>query len=207
VDLAGVIQAAGQGGGTQMRIGTITAYDQATGALTVSIGGTALPGVFYNPAYLPLVGDVVAVLSAGPTWYVMGSTTSTLARTVPVSAIVPAAEGTTSITYDDLATVGPAVTVMVGASGRVLVTIGANFGGISDLPRMSFDVSGANTAAASELTLAGAGSPGLTVNSGLSRTHLMTGLTQGLTTFTAKYRSDNGPNALFSNRTIVVQSL
>lgn len=206
LDVASVIAAAGSSGGTNMRIGTVTAFNAGAGTLTVNIGGTDLPGVFYNPAYLPLIGDIVAVLNSGPTWYVLGSTVNGLARTLPVAATIITAESTTSITYADLTTPGPAVTAGVGASGRCLVTIGCDGGGISDLARMSFATSGANTAAPSELFFVGAGSPGLTVNTSVSRTFLLTGLAQGSTVFTAKYRSDNGPNATFSNRTIVAQA-
>lgn len=198
-DLAGVI-AAGGGGNANMRIGTVKAFNAAAGTLTVTVAGTDMPGAFYNPAYLPLVGDVVAVMNAGPTWYVMGSTSNALARTTPVTANVGAAEFTTSGTYGDLSTVGPSVTAIIGSSGRATLTLGAIFAGATNSAYMSFAASGANTISPSDTQCVEAASLGH--QNSFSRELLLTNLASGSTTFTAKYRSGDGASAFFSIRTI-----
>lgn len=197
-DLAGVI-AGNQGGNANMRIGTVTAFDAGAGTLTVNVGGTDLPGVFYNPAYLPLIGDVVAVLNAGPTWYVLGSTVNATARTTPVTAQIDTQEATTSATYTDLATPGPAVTVTVGASGRVLVLFNARCGWSDntvdavDGAYVTVAASGANTIAPLQFGISDYRQfTGTTGNVGVfsgAAMKLFTGLTSGPTTFTLKYRS------------------
>jgi hypothetical protein len=71
---------------------------------------------------------------------------------------------------------------------------------------MSYAISGATTVAASTAwalsisSAVAAGNPFM----GASRFNLVTGLTAGSNTFTAKYQSDSGGTANFSNRTISV---
>jgi hypothetical protein len=119
-----------------------------------------------------------------------------------VAAALLTQQATTSTTYTDLATVGPAITLPVPASGRVLVSVTAGIqtstGGASGF--MSFAMSGANTV------------PPATDNSTAlnligndfqkaSATFVLTGLSPGSTTFTAKYRTNAGTST-FQNRLI-----
>jgi hypothetical protein len=113
---------------------------------------------------------------------------------------VATAETTTSTTYTDLATPGPAVTVTVPASGKVLVSVtsGMKNSNASNPTFMSFAVSGATTQAATDtraLSLLGNNFQQA------SASFVLTGLTPGSTTFTAKYRTDGG-TATFQNRSI-----
>lgn len=110
------------------------------------------------------------------------------------SATVATSQTTSSTSYADLATVGPAATVTVGANGLAFVTVGCSAGhGSTDLPTsMSFAISGASTVAAGtwgalvqRLTTA-------TAQGSSSWSVLVTGLTPGSTTFTAKYRVSAG---------------
>lgn len=210
-DTASAIAQAGEGGNASMRIGTITAYDQASGTLTVNVGGTDLPGVFYNPAYLPVIGDTVAALNSGPTWYVMGSTINALARTVPVGAIVQTAETCTSLGFTDLATPGPSVTVFVGATGRVIVDISAQLaattgnGAVIGVALTGTNVVAADSARAwSQVNEVAAA----TTNPSVTRRLLLTGLNPGLTTFTLKYAVIGTSSTIVSirNREIAVQA-
>jgi hypothetical protein len=117
------------------------------------------------------------------------------------TAAVNTQQTTTSTTYTDLATVGPAVTVTIGANGIALVILGAaTFNSGSDDSRMSFVVSGANTLAADNSRCkSSSGAAGQDD----SKIFTLTGLNPGSTTFTAKYLADSG-TAGFLNRTITV---
>ena len=129
----------------------------------------------------------------------------------PVSdaATVATSQGTTSATYTDLATAGPAVTVTTGT--KALITVSAELynttanGG----SYMSFAVSGATTVAAADLYSVSMGPVAATVADaiGASRVTLLTGLTAGSNVFTAKYRRLNAGTATFANRTISVIDL
>jgi hypothetical protein len=99
---------------------------------------------------------------------------------------VATSQTTTSTSYTDLATSGPAVTVTVGANGILLVSCFAtltNSG--SAAQNVSFELSGANTMTPSD-EYSGSISSGSVATTG--RTVILTGLNPGATTVTAKYR-------------------
>lgn len=100
-------------------------------------------------------------------------------------------ESTASTTYVDLTSVGPAVTVTVPASGRVLLTIGSAFyhTAAGNFGLVGVALSGANTVAAADANaLQVWASTTQTNGADTSATLLLTGLTPGSTTFTCKYR-------------------
>lgn len=105
--------------------------------------------------------------------------------------------------YIDLTTAGPAVTLTANTSVLVLVsceTTKTTTGGTS---YMSFALSGANTLAASDTNCTAVSSSLAGGVYSLSGSMIITGLTPGSTTFTAKYKSDSGTFG-FANRRIVV---
>lgn len=118
-------------------------------------------------------------------------------------AEVTTQETETSTSFDDMTTAGPAVTVCVGANGKALVTLSASMtgGAGGQYAIMGVAVSGASTVAASDqkalYTTDAAGEVSH------SRTFLLTGLTPGNNTFTAKYRVTGGTGT-FSNRGVTV---
>jgi hypothetical protein len=68
---------------------------------------------------------------------------------------------------------------------------------------MGFGVSGASTVAASDTQSLNVVSLGATAGAQITATYLVTGLTAGSNTFTAKYRA-SGNTCTFVNRSIVV---
>lgn len=118
------------------------------------------------------------------------------------TATIATSETTTSATMADLTTPGPAVTLNVGGSGKALVVVSAySFNSGANESYVGFAVSGASTVAAAIET-------GSTVNGGataqnFSYTKLLTGLTPGSNTFTAKYAASAG-TATFRTRLITV---
>jgi hypothetical protein len=106
-----------------------------------------------------------------------------------------------------LATVGPAVTVVVPVSGRVLisVTAGIETSNNNGSGFMSFAMSGANTAAAPTDDSTALNQVGNDFQKA-SASFVLSGLTAGSTTFTAVYRTDSG-TATFRNRSIWVMPL
>jgi hypothetical protein len=119
------------------------------------------------------------------------------------TATVATSETTTSATYTDLATGGPAVTLTVGSSGKVEVTVSAHIdpGTSNTHASMDFALSVGNTRAASDTTALINYNP-LIIRA--SAATLLTGLSAGSTTFTAKYKSDGGATQAFAYRSISV---
>lgn len=116
-------------------------------------------------------------------------------------------QGTSSLTYVDLATVGPSVTLTTGTDA--LVIFGAEYdddGNLSNNGFVSLAVSGATTIAASD-TWAAFGAEGfgggLKVN--LNIGYKFTTLTPGSNTFTLKYKKSGGSStSSFSKRYLLV---
>lgn len=118
-----------------------------------------------------------------------------------VESQISTSQTTTSTSFTDLATPGPAVTTTISQSGRALVIVSGMLknSGLA-FTRMSYAVSGASTVAASDTN-------GISVvNTNeieASRSSLVTGLTPGSNTFTAKYRVTGGTGT-FTSRSITV---
>lgn len=125
-------------------------------------------------------------------------------RTSPVQSYVATLQGTTSVSYTDLATVGPAVTVTIGSTGKALVGIYAAYSNPSgNFALMAFAVSGATTVAATDTACLQANVTSDVRNGAVV---IQSGLNAGSTTFTAKYKATGG-TANFNGRTLWVTPL
>lgn len=117
-------------------------------------------------------------------------------------------ETTTSTTYTNLATVGPAVTVTTGSKALVFFTADINNNTVGSSSLMSVAVSGATTQAADDnysvYAKTATTTGGFTMRASSFR--MFTGLTPGSNTFTAKYRV-NGGTGTFNERYIFVMPL
>jgi hypothetical protein len=149
-------------------------------------------------------GQVLTVAGGIPTW-------ATPSASIPAnsSATVATSQTTTSTSYTDLATAGPAVTVTTGTKALVIVT-GRMVGGSTSVETyMSYAVSGATTIAASDtvalLLRQGQGPDGTDIGIRASGVSVAT-LTAGSNTFTAKYKVTSGTQT-FANREIFVINL
>jgi hypothetical protein len=123
-------------------------------------------------------------------------------RTAPQSALVATSQTTTSTSYTDLTTSGPAVTVTTGTTCLVIVKAHMLNSTAATQSWMGYAVSGATTVAASDsLACAVAPSSSLAVFA-IGAAFFHTGLTAGSNTFTAKYRVSAGTGT-FQDRRIV----
>jgi hypothetical protein len=117
---------------------------------------------------------------------------------------IATSQTTASLSYVDLATVGPVVTLTTGT--EAIVIFGGQYGDSGNLGNngfMSVAVSGATTVAASD-TFAAFGDQSINIEN-LSSGFLFTGLTPGSNTFTAKYKKSGGTStAAFSKRYLYV---
>lgn len=154
--------------------------------------------------------STVARLGAGTNGSLLvadtGQTTG-LRYALPANATVATAESTTSTTFADLTTPGPAVASTIGASGLALVAISAfNLCQVvGDEAIAAFAITGASTVAAQDSQKISMVADS-TNNGGMAhgRLVLVTGLTPGSNTFTMKYRTVGGNSGTFQHRQIVV---
>jgi hypothetical protein len=172
----------------------------ATDAIWDAAGDLAV-GTGADTAAKLAVGADSTVLTVSPSTHVPVWSAPSLA--VVSTATVATSESTSSGSYTDLATAGPAVTVVVPASGKVRIAQTATCGATQGI--VGCALSGANTVAAQDAT-------GLAIHAiaGIlalrhSAVTVMTGLTPGSTTFTLKYRAVGGGAVTFINREINVE--
>jgi hypothetical protein len=148
-------------------------------------------------------GQVLSVSGGVPAW-----TSAPSSVPANASATVATSQTTTSATYTDLATAGPAVTVTTGTSALVIVTASINPGGSSSgYAYMSYAVTGATTSAAVD-TRASVyqATNGYNEESRWSAASVVT-LTAGSNTFTAKYRRAVIGTPAYKDRDIFVINL
>jgi len=181
-----------------------------------------------QPTIVDAKGDLIAAtaadtvsrlaVGANNTVLTADSSTATGLKWAAVTQAVTAVGGaevltnqtTTSTSYTDLTTAGPAVTITTGTSVIVLIT--ADLGDPSNTAgfiRASFAVSGATTRAASDneaLIASGAAISTADPFGTYSRAVVITGLTAGSNVFTMKYKVSAG-TASFQNRNIVIVAL
>lgn len=127
-----------------------------------------------------------------------------------VTDSVATSQTTSSTSYVDLATAGPAVTVTTGTKALVTIMSRVTSDTAGGAAFATYAVSGATTIAAADYTR------GLvfTISTAnqlqrIGVSYLETGLTAGSNTFTMKYRAGGtaSSTAAFASRTIIVQAL
>lgn len=122
------------------------------------------------------------------------------------AALIATGQTTTSLSYTDLATVGPAVTLTTMTTVVVLLTSNLSSSAAGGTGWMSVAVSGASTIGAQDANsveyTTPAASPGYAQQFGAAI--LLTGLTAGSNTFTAKYHTTGSNTLTAANRNITV---
>lgn len=147
--------------------------------------------------------------SAGDHWY---DTTNKLLNVyngtvwitlTPQAATVATSQTTASASYADLATSGPAVSILTGTSALVTLSCDAVNASAANSQRMAVAVSGATTLAAADANSILSVGATSAIAFSQARTFLVSGLTAGTNTFTAKYKTSAG-TATFEARDITV---
>ena len=156
-----------------------------------------------TPARLGIgsTGQVLTVAGGIPSWATPAGGSYNVAN-----ARVDAEETTTSDSFGNLTTSGPAVTITTGTKVLVMCT-SYIYGPNGSSGTMDFDISGATSRSASGTTrLAGSNEgQGSSIGTRSTTVSYMT-VTAGSNTFTAKYFK-RGTSATFDNRTITVFDL
>lgn len=153
-----------------------------------------------------LAETCAAKATATGNWFVTTGTANQIAERELDSAVVATSQSTTSTTYTDLTTSGPAVTVATGTSAIVFWGADCSNATANAFAAVSVAVSGATTLAADgnySMFI-----DGLDAGAGcrISTFYKFENLTAGNNTFTLKYRAGSS-TATFANREIMVMAL
>jgi hypothetical protein len=194
--------------GTAIDSTVFTNAGAAVTKATVDAKGDLIAGTADNTVARLAVGANDTVLTADSS-AATGLKWAAASSSFPASdtASITTQETTTSTSYTDLTTSGPAVTLTTGTKALVIVTARMWNQSADYVAMMSFAVSGATTISASDNNAAYARRGTDTVINRFSTATLVTGLTAGSNTFTTKYRADIAGTAAYRERTIFVMNL
>lgn len=133
--------------------------------------------------------------------------TPTAAAPTTSNATVATLQSTTSTSYTDLTTAGPAVTVTTGTKALVIITAFQYCDIASGYSRSSYAVSGATTIAASDTVCIANRQVAASADQAIRASSAsMVTLTAGSNVFTMKYKTSSS-SALFADREIFVMNL
>ena len=165
----------------------------AWSAPMTAVANTVFTAAEFNQHVRDNLNETAPALATTAGSHFVADGVNSIVELLSASAAVLTSETTTSTTYDDLATVGPTVTVETGPMALVIVHGSMeNSGGGS--ARMAYETSGASSLAAADNRGCGIfGGAGINAtHSGLALHSGGTALTPGTNTFTAKYRVSSG---------------
>jgi hypothetical protein len=168
-----------------------------------AVAGNVFTAAQFNQYVRDLFNETApAKASAAGQWFISTAANALAARTI-TSASVATSETTTSTSYTDLATSGPAVATVTGTQALIApYSAMANSG--TGFSVMGVAVSGSSSIAATDAHAVGG--PFGTNGGRVSGLFLVTGLTPGSNTFTAKYRVLSGTGT-FVDRSLTVLPL
>lgn len=123
----------------------------------------------------------------------------------PTQSAVNTSETTTSTSYTDLATVGPAVSSLATGALAIVVVTGllqnSSAGAISSI---GVDVTGASSVSATDASALRYESGNASDLAQMSHTILYGGLTPGANTFTCKYKCSTGTSTFVNRRLLII---
>ncbi len=147
--------------------------------------------------------ETEAAKAANDGGYFVATAANAIVQRQAGSQFVLTRESTTSTSYTDLSTSGPAVTVTSGTTALVWISAELDTNTVDALTKFSYAVSGASTVAASDDwgVWTDGQYDGSATRKGVCHRH--TGLTAGSNTFTMKYAAGSN-TASFAKREIIV---
>jgi hypothetical protein len=144
-----------------------------------------------------------AKATAAGRWFISTGANTIAERAITTSEVVTL-ESTTSTSYTDLTTGGPAVTLTTGTKAMVIITSQGSTNTADSQSYISFAISGATTLAATDDNCLVYTSATTSDPYRASMVQVVT-VTAGSNTFTLKYRSSNGAVlASFTRRQLTV---
>jgi hypothetical protein len=163
-----------------------------SGNVRIVTSGTRPPNPF-NGQQIYETDTLRVLVYNGTAWVVI----------TPQSATVATLQTTVSVAYADLATVGPAVTLQTGAKALITLSCQGWQSAAGNVNNVAVAVSGATTLAAADANSVVMTGAVALYQQTPCRTFLLSGLTPGVNTFTAKYKVNAGTGS-FTNRDITV---
>lgn len=176
----------------------------AWSAPMTAVANSTFTAAQFNQFVRDNLNETAPAKATGSSGYFVGNGVNSIAERRAMSAADLTSGTTTATTYGNLtgSGIGPTITVDTGPAALIIVRCSAeNSGGGSS--RMAYDISGATSLAAADNRGVGFfGAAGGNINA--SDASLVSTLTPGSNTFTARYRVSSGTGTFTSRRILVL---
>ncbi len=173
-------------------------------APTTAVAGSVFTAAIFNAS----VRDNLNVTAVGIATSAGRLIVTTAAKTVternPDTDAIATSQATASLTYVNLATVGPTVTITTGTKAMVILGCASSNSIVGNSGRMGIDLSGATTSAVSDTNSIEVTSGNASDAYQLSWVTIYNPINAGSNTFQAKYKAINAGSASFSNRVVSI---
>lgn len=171
-----------------------------------AVAGATFTAAQFNQYVRDNLNATSTALATAASQIFVSTGVNALAARVPTQASVATSEATSTTSYVDLTTPGPAVTVNTGTIAIIFFASTMSSASSDTAQWASVTVSGASSVAASDAW--SIQKDGITGGNNVryGMTHIFTGLTAGSNTFTMKYKAGASAST-FSNREIGVLPL
>lgn len=168
-----------------------------------AVAGATFTAAQFNQYVRDNLNSVCTALATAASQIPVSTGANAIAMRTPATNSVATSQSTASLTYTDLATVGPAITATTGTIAIIHISAGIANNVANSLTACSVTVSGASSVAASDAWAAYLDGNAANNFSRVGVLHTFTGLTAGSNTFTMKYKVGSNTGT-FQNREINV---
>jgi hypothetical protein len=171
-----------------------------------AVAGSVYTAAQFNQFVRDNLNETAPAKASASSRLIVTSGANQIAEREVLEEFIDAAQTTTSTTFDDLATVGPSVTLDTGNRAVVILTTWAENSTAGGICSMAFEISGTTTSAANDArsVVHESGNAGDVQRA--SAVSLFSSLTPGSNTFTAKYKVSAGTGT-FRRRNLAVLAL
>jgi hypothetical protein len=169
-----------------------------------AVAGSTFSAAQFNQYVRDNLNETAPAKATAAGQFFVATGANAIAARTPTSATVATSETTTSTSYADLATVGPAATVTTGVAAMVFIKSGIDNNTANIGTFMSFAVSGASSQAAADASAVNIAGVTAANRVRIGAAFRVTGLNAGSNIFTAKYKVASASTGTFTQRDLIV---
>jgi len=168
-----------------------------------AVAGSVFTAAQFNTFVRDNLNETAVAKATQVSSHFVGNGVNSIVERLAVVSDIATLETTASMSYTDLATPGPAVTATTGTRAMVFIRCAMENTLANVSSFMTFEVSGSSTLAAADGSSIAFNGLAATSRERRSGMYMITTLTPGSNTFTAKYKVGNGTGTFLTRQLAV----
>lgn len=173
-------------------------------APTTAIAGAVFTAAIFNASVRDNLNVTAVGIASAAGRLIVTTAAKVVAERNPDTDTVGTSESTTSLSYVNLATTGPTVTITTGTRALVILGCSSSNSTVGNGARMGIDLSGATTLAVGDSNSFMSSSGNANDAYQGSWVTIFNPINAGSNVFQAKYRASTAGSASFSNRVVSI---